>query len=72
MTKSTKGRRRRVVPIIDPLRPTLERLSLGGASDDRLVRDHAAASSPQRPFATPRAGTPSSATWGCPGWSATG
>ena len=27
VTKPTKGRRRRVVPIIDPLRPTLERLT---------------------------------------------
>ena len=37
VTKSTKGRRRRVVPIIDPLRPTLERLSLGRRQDERLV-----------------------------------
>jgi integrase len=29
ITKTTKGRRRRVVPIIDPLRPTLERLTCG-------------------------------------------
>ena len=29
VTKKTKGRRRRVVPIIDPLRPTLERLTDG-------------------------------------------
>lgn len=26
VTKETKGRRRRTVPVIDPLRPTLERL----------------------------------------------
>jgi integrase len=37
ITKATKGRRRRAVPIIDPLRPTLERLTLGRAGDARLV-----------------------------------
>ncbi len=37
VTKSTKGRRRRVVPIIDPLRPTLERLAVGRDPDERLV-----------------------------------
>ena len=29
VTKETKGRRRRTVPIIDPLRPTLARLTAG-------------------------------------------
>jgi integrase len=38
VTKQTKGRRRRIVPIVDPLRPTLERLTNGRASDERLVR----------------------------------
>lgn len=38
ITKATKGRRRRVVPIIDALRPTLERLTHGRADDARLVR----------------------------------
>lgn len=37
VTKSTKGRRQRVVPIIDPLRPTVERLAVGRAPDARLV-----------------------------------
>jgi len=37
VTKSTKGRRSRVVPIIDPLRPTLERLMHGRSPDDRLL-----------------------------------
>ena len=35
--KQTKGRRRRTVPIIEPLRPTLQRLTNGRAADDRLV-----------------------------------
>ena len=29
VTKETKGRRRRTVPIIEPLRPTLARLTVG-------------------------------------------
>jgi len=37
ITKETKGRRRRTVPIIDPLRPTLERLTAGRKRDERLV-----------------------------------
>ena len=37
VTKTTKGRRRRVVPIIDPLRPTLARLVVGREQDKRLV-----------------------------------
>jgi integrase len=37
VTKSTKGRRSRVVPIIDPLRPTLERLVHGRSPGDRLL-----------------------------------
>ena len=37
ITKTTKGRRRRVVPIIDPLRPTLERLTAGGNPTARLL-----------------------------------
>jgi integrase len=37
VTKATKGRRRRIVPIIDPLRPTLARLAVGREHDDRLV-----------------------------------
>jgi integrase len=37
VTKTTKGRRRRVVPIIDPLRPTLARLVVGRGADERLV-----------------------------------
>ncbi len=36
ITKETKGRRRRTVPIIDPLRPTLERLIDGRRVDARL------------------------------------
>ena len=35
VTKQTKGRRRRTVPIIDPLRPTLVRLTAGRQGDDR-------------------------------------
>jgi integrase len=38
VTKQTKGRRRRVVPITEPLRATLERLTGGRQSDERLVR----------------------------------
>ena len=37
ITKTTKGRRRRVVPIIKPLRTTLERLSKVKAPDTRLI-----------------------------------
>lgn len=37
VTKATKGRRRRVVPIIEPLRPTLERLVVGRLADERLM-----------------------------------
>ena len=37
VTKTTKGRRRRVVPIIDPLRATLERLTDGKGLDERLI-----------------------------------
>ncbi len=37
ITKETKGRRRRTVPIIDPLRPTLERLTDGRQVDARLL-----------------------------------
>jgi integrase len=37
VTKQTKGRRRRIVPVIDPLRPTLARLTVGRSPDQRLV-----------------------------------
>ena len=37
VTKTTKGRRRRSVPIIEPLRPTLVRLATGRRGDERLV-----------------------------------
>ncbi len=37
VTKETKGRRRRTVPIIEPLRPTLERLTAGQRVDQRLL-----------------------------------
>jgi integrase len=37
VTKITKGRRRRIVPVIDPLRPTLERLVCGRTDDARLI-----------------------------------
>jgi len=37
VTKETKGRRRRTVPIIDPLRPTLARLTAGRHPEERLV-----------------------------------
>lgn len=38
VTKQTKGRRRRTVPIIDPLRPTLVRLTAGRGGEERLLR----------------------------------
>ncbi|UPK73175.1 site-specific integrase [Nocardioidaceae bacterium SCSIO 66511] len=38
VTKTTKGRRRRDVPIIDALGPTLVRLTTGRSADDRLLR----------------------------------
>lgn len=37
VTKQTKGRRRRTVPIIDSLTPTLLRLTKGRAADERLL-----------------------------------
>ncbi len=37
VTKPTKGRRRRTVPIIEPLRPTLARLTSGREADECLV-----------------------------------
>ena len=37
ITKTSKGRRRRAVPIIEPLRPSLERLTSGKGPDDRLI-----------------------------------
>jgi integrase len=37
VTKDTKGRRRRTVPIIDPLRPTLLRLTAGRRPGERLL-----------------------------------
>ncbi|MET0838376.1 MAG: tyrosine-type recombinase/integrase, partial [Marmoricola sp.] len=37
MTKRTKRRRRRTVPVIEPLRPTLARLTVGREPEDRLV-----------------------------------
>jgi integrase len=37
VTKETKGRRRRTVPVIEPLRPTLERLTAGRESAARLL-----------------------------------
>ena len=37
VTKETKGRRRRPVPIIEPLRATLERLRAGRSWDARLL-----------------------------------
>ena len=37
VTKETKGRRRRPVPIIEPLRATRERLTVGRAKDARLL-----------------------------------
>ncbi len=37
VTKETRGRRRRSIPIIDPLRPTLERLMAGRPADAQLL-----------------------------------
>lgn len=37
VTKTTRGRRRRVVPTIEPLRPTLGRLTNRKGVDDRLI-----------------------------------
>lgn len=37
VTKATKGRRRRRVPIIAPVRPTLERLTVGRDPEARLI-----------------------------------
>lgn len=38
VTKQTKGRRRRTVPVIEPLRPTLVRLTAGRPGDTHLVQ----------------------------------
>ena len=37
VTKQTKGRRRRTVPVIEPLRPTLARLTVDRDPEERLV-----------------------------------
>ena len=37
VTKQTKGRRRRIVPVTEPLRPTLARLTVGRSPDQRLL-----------------------------------
>ena len=37
VTKATKGRRKTTIPIIDPLRPTLESLVAGRDGDERLM-----------------------------------
>jgi len=37
VTKTTKGRRNRTVPVIEPLRPTLARLTVGREPQERLV-----------------------------------
>ena len=37
VTKQTKGRRRRAVPVIEPLRRTLARLTVGRGPEERLV-----------------------------------
>jgi integrase len=37
VTKQTKGRRRRAVPVIEPLRPTLARLTVDRDPEERLV-----------------------------------
>jgi integrase len=37
ITKTTKGRRRQTVPIIEPLRPTLDRVTVGRDQDERLI-----------------------------------
>jgi integrase len=43
VTKETKGRGRRTVPIIDPLRPTLVRLTVGQGGTNGFFADRVAA-----------------------------
>jgi hypothetical protein len=37
VTKTTKGRRRETVPIIEPLRLILDRVTVGRDQDERLI-----------------------------------
>jgi integrase len=71
VTKQTKGRRRRTVPVIEPLRRTLARLTVGRDPEDGWSPVPAAASSPRRRCGTRPGGTSSSPTSGCRAWSAT-
>jgi integrase len=71
VTKQTKGRRRRTVPVIEPLRPTLARLTVDRDPEERLVTGPRAASSPRRRCGTPPAGTSSSPTSAFPASSGT-
>ena len=66
VTKQTKGRRRRTVPIIEPLRPTLERLTAADRTTNGCCPDLVAASSPRRRCGTRRTGTSSSTELGLP------
>ena len=67
VTKQTKGRRRRTVPIIDPLRPTLVRLTAGREGDDGCSPVPAAGSSRRPRSATPPTGTSWCASSATPG-----
>jgi hypothetical protein len=62
VTKQTKGRRRRMVPIIDPLRPTFGASSAAGRTPPGSSQDHGVVWSPRPHSAMPLAGTNSSRT----------
>jgi len=81
VVKQTKGRRARIVPILDALEPILERLTADKDPDDPLLRGPRGGVLTPRPSATPPAGTTrgrasvlktspgtASATPGRPGW----
>jgi len=71
VTKQTKGRRRRTVPVIEPLRPTLARLTVGRVPRSGWSPVPAAGSSPRRRCGTPPGGISWSPTSVCRAWSGT-
>ena len=68
ITKETKGRRRRSVPIIEPLRDTLTRPTVGRAPGQRLLIGPRGGVVSTATCVTPRAGINSSTIWASSVW----
>jgi integrase len=71
VTKQTKGRRRRTVPVIEPLRRTLARLTVGRSPEERLVTGPRGGVLTTATLREPPGGTSSSQTSGYPASSGT-